>query len=73
MTRNDLWDIETAVNDIANAAELVRVDTIEAMAGESETVVIPAAIHWGLLQVLDRARALRKDFYLHSDGEGKNV
>lgn len=59
----DLTDIEGSIHDLVMAAELVREGLVEAETGSPGTAVIPDAVHWGLLQVVNRACNLQAEFY----------
>lgn len=58
-----LIDLECSIADLAMAAQLVREGLVEAEAGKNGTTVIPDEVHWGLLQVVNRACNLQAEFY----------
>lgn len=68
-------DLEGSIRDLAMAAQLVREGLVEAEAGKEGTAVIPDAVHWGLVQVVNRACALQVEFYglIRKAGEAANV
>jgi hypothetical protein len=61
--RPDAGELEGSIMDLAYMADLVREDTVNASPGPGDTAVVSGAVHWGLLQVLNRVCDLQEEFY----------
>ena len=61
--RPDAGELEGSIMDLAYMADLIREDVVNAAPGPGDTAVVPGAVHWGLLQVLNRVSDLQEEFY----------